>query len=151
LDIVTGRASASRLARSLPLRLALGVLIAAALGLSGCGSRSGATSTSDTPVVIVSPRRTTGPFVVVAVNYHFHDIHPEDQNLISQNRPFIVQNDTDNLHNFTVAGTTISFDIPPEGEVEWSRVGDHLKPGFYRVFCKYHADRGMVGSFTVTP
>lgn len=87
----------------------------------------------------------------MAVNYHFHDIHPEDQNLISENRPFIVQNDTDNLHNFTVAGTTISFDIPPQGEVEWSRVGDHLKPGFYKAFCKYHADRGMVGSFTVTP
>ena len=32
-----------------------------------------------------------------------------------------------------------------------ARIGDHLQPGFYSVYCKYHAYLGMIGMFTVTP
>ena len=100
--------------------------------------------------VIYNPEPTTGPFVVVAVDNHFHDIHPVDQTHISEKRAFIVKNEGQNLHNFTVVGTNISIDIAPGHEFVWNRLGGHLKPGFYQVICKYHAYLGMVGSFWVT-
>jgi len=86
----------------------------------------------------------------VAVDNHFHDIHPEDQTPISENREFIVRNEGANLHNFTVVGTDISVDIPPGHELVWSRLGAHLKPGLYHVICTYHAWAGMAGIFIVT-
>jgi hypothetical protein len=125
--------------------------VACVVAMAACSTVPPSPETSVTPIVIISPERTSGPYVVVAVNYHFHDIHPQDHKKISEDRPFIVKNETDNLHNFSVAGTRISVDVRPNGEMAWSRLGDHLKPGFYQVFCKYHADRGMSGAFTVVP
>jgi plastocyanin len=102
--------------------------------------------------VVESPEPSTGPYVTVAVDYHFHDIHPQDHKQISQDRPFIVKNESANLHNFSIAGTSISADVPPGGSDTIPRLGDVLEPGVtYQVYCKYHADRGMGGSFTVVP
>jgi len=101
-------------------------------------------------VVVTTPPSTTGPYVSVAVDNHFHDIHPSDPPTIRRNRPFIVKNEGQNLHNFTVVGTPISVDISPGHELRWNRIGDHLKPGFYEVFCKYHAYLGMTGNLYVT-
>jgi hypothetical protein len=88
--------------------------------------------------------------VVVAVDDHFHDIHPSDPPTLAADRPFIVKNEGFNLHNFTVVGTGISIDIPPGGTLAWSHIGDRLKPGTYTVVCKYHASVGMIGKFFVT-
>ena len=101
--------------------------------------------------VIFAPEPSVGPFVVVAVDNHFHDIHPVDETRISETRPFIVKNEGNNLHNFTVVGTTISVDIQPGSQLAWARLGDYLKPGSYTVFCKYHVYLGMTGDFIVTP
>lgn len=127
------------------------VFVALTSACTGSSPDSTPTPTSASPVVHVSPEPTTGPYVVVAVNYHFHDIHPEDHKMIGQARPFIVKNETENPHNFSVVGTPISVNIPPGEEMVWDPLGAHLKPGFYQVFCKFHADRGMTGAFTVVP
>jgi plastocyanin len=29
-------------------------------------------------------------------------------------------------------------------------LGNHLRPGTYHIFCKFHVDQGMRGIFTVT-
>src|SRR5436309_11804167 len=92
--------------------------------------------------VIYNPEPSTGPFVVVAVDNHFHDIHPVDRTRISESRPFVVENQGQNLHNFTVVGTDISVDIAPGNELLWSHLGDHLQPGVYHVVCVYHAYLG---------
>ncbi len=97
-----------------------------------------------------NPEPSVGTFVVVAVDNHFHDIHPVDQTRISGDRGFTIKNEGRNLHNFSVTGTAISIDIKPGGELRWPRLGDHLKPGFHTVFCKYHAYQLMTGSFWVT-
>ena len=62
-----------------------------------------------------------------------------------------MKNEGNNLHNFTVVGTTISADIEPGTQLAWARLGDYLKPGSYTVFCKYHVYLGMTGDFIVTP
>jgi len=100
--------------------------------------------------VIYRPEPRHGPFVVVAVDNHFHDIHPVDDPRIAENRPFVVKNEGRNLHNFTVVGTDVDVDIAPGHELRWSRLGDHLPPGSYRVICTYHDYLGMVGDFIVT-
>lgn len=96
------------------------------------------------------PEPTTGPFVVVAVDNHFHDIHYAERNPISEDRPFVVKNEGRNLHNFTVIGTKISIDIWPGHQFRWAHLGDHLTPGTYQVICKYHPYVNMGGHFTVT-
>ena len=138
-----------------PLRIGIPAIAVAAVSLQACSSTpsSGRPSPAFSlrPIVVVTtPPSTTGPYVSVAVDNHFHDIHPSDPPSIRQSRPFIVKNEGQNLHNFTVVGTGISVDIEPGHELRWNRIGDHLKPGFYTVFCKYHAYLGMTGNFYVT-
>ena len=55
--------------------------------------------------MINAPNSQTGPYVVVAVDNHFHDIHPSDPPTITADRPFVVKNEGFNLHNFSVVGT----------------------------------------------
>jgi hypothetical protein len=130
---------------------AAALLAVAMLGLGLAGCRASPPADAQTPIVIEPPQPTTGPYVVVAVDNHFHDIHPADHKTIGEDRPFIVKNEGGNLHNFTVVGTAISFDIRPGGKHVWQRIGDVLSPGTYQVYCKYHGDRGMTGAFTVIP
>jgi hypothetical protein len=100
--------------------------------------------------VIFNPEPTRGPYVVVAVDNHFHDIHPVDDPAIASRRQFVVKNEGFNLHNFSVAGTKISVNLKPGQVLRWRPLGSHLEPGTYHVFCKFHADLGMRGIFTVT-
>jgi hypothetical protein len=98
------------------------------------------------------PRRTIPPpadepYVSVAVDNHFHDIHVEDDITIAFEQGFIVKNQGSNLHNVTIPEIEFSKDIRPGQEVDF--LGDRLAPGTYSVVCKYHASEGMVGSITV--
>ena len=127
-----------------------GLTLVVALVGSSCGGAASPPPLGPDKVIYV-PEPSVGPFVVVAVDNHFHDIHPYDQTQISQTRAFIVKNEGNNLHNFTVVGTTISVDIEPGTQLAWARLGDYLKPGSYTVFCKYHVYLGMTGDFIVTP
>ena len=90
-----------------------------------------------------------GPYVSVAVDNHFHDVHPVDKKQIDDDVAFVVRNEGSNLHNVTFPGLDISEDIEP-GE-SW-----RIKPvrklgglGTYTFFCKYHAEENMRGVFTV--
>ena len=130
------------------------VAVTLALALSGCSNTAGARPTetfSPRPIVVITtPPSTSGPYVVVAVDNHFHDIHPSDPPTIQSNRPFVVKNEGFNLHNFSVVGTNISIDIAPGHQLRWPHIGAHVAPGFYTVVCKYHASVGMTGNFTVS-
>lgn len=90
-----------------------------------------------------------GPYVSVAVDNHFHDIHRENDIRIDSQRAFVVKNQGRNLHNVTIAGTDINEDVEPGDELEFDPVGEFLEPGTYDVICRYHASVGMVGRFTV--
>jgi hypothetical protein len=100
------------------------------------------------PIGVPSPA-PTGPYVSVAVDNHFHDIHAENDIKIDAERAFIVKNQGRNLHNVTIAGTDISQDVKPGDELSFDPVGDFLEPGTYDLICKYHDNVGMTGRFTV--
>lgn len=114
-----------------------------ALTLSGCGDGDGAPRTSGSPPV------ETGPFVSVAVDNHFHDIHPEDHKTIAADRAFEIRNEGRNLHNVTIIGTEISRDVRPGKSLTFDPVGDWLEPGTYQIICKYHDYVGMTGEITI--
>ncbi|MDQ3877116.1 MAG: cupredoxin domain-containing protein [Actinomycetota bacterium] len=122
------------------------LLVVAALVAAGC-----ATSDTSAPEprdsVVFNPEPRHGPYVVVVVDNHFHDIHPVDDPDIAANRPFVVTNEGQNLHNFSVEGTDISRDLHPGDTLRWARIGHVLRPGTYDVFCRFHSN--MTGKFTV--
>jgi hypothetical protein len=110
----------------------------------GCGS-------DDAPEIVpgkVGP--TTGPYVVTAVDNHFHDIHPVDDVDIAADRPLVVTNEGKNLHNFTIVGTDVNRDFRPGRELRFPDLGEFLEVGrTYEIVCHYHASQGMIGMFTV--
>ena len=108
------------------------------------------TETNDDHIPIHDIRdQDGGPYGVVAVDNHFHDIHPEDDIEIKAARVFFVRNEGSNLHNFSIVGTDISKDLRPGDRFTLKPVGQRLEAGTYDVFCKYHDNVGMTGRFTV--
>jgi len=97
------------------------------------------------------PRPTTGPYVSVAVDNHFHDVHPEDDIEIAAGRPFVIRNEGGNLHNVTIPSAGIDRDLRPGKEFRIDPVGEELGVGEHTIICKYHSDQGMTGFFTVVP
>lgn len=87
---------------------------------------------------------TTGPYVSVAVDNHFHDVHADEDITFDASRPFVVRNEGSNLHNVTIPQTGFSKDVRPGRSIRME-----LEPGHYRIICKYHASDDMVGEFTV--
>jgi plastocyanin len=92
---------------------------------------------------------TTGPYVSVAVDNHFHDVHPEDHIEVAADRPFKIENQGRNLHNVTFADLDISKDIRPGKSVTFDPVGEVLGVGTIGFFCKYHDFAEMRGEITV--
>lgn len=118
-------------------------MFGAAILLGACNT--GGTDTRSAP----TPQDTTGPYVSVAVDNHFHDIHPDNDIQINADRSFVVRNEGRNLHNVTIVGTDISRDIRPGRSFTLDPVGETLVPGTYQIICKYHDSVGMNGAITI--
>ena len=113
------------------------------LSLSAC-SRDGGSSSSS-PTILQDPSR---PYVVTAVDNHFHDAHPSEP--IALDRTLVFKNEGRNLHNVTIQRTTLTRDIAPGKSFSIEEVGSLVEgPGRYRLICKYHADQGMNGDLVV--
>ena len=107
---------------------------------------AGGTDSSIRPGKVTS---TTGPYVSVAVDNHFHDVHPADHIEVAADRPFVIENQGRNLHNATFVDLDISKDIPPGKSVTFDPVGEMLGAGKVEFFCKYHDYAGMKGEITI--
>lgn len=92
---------------------------------------------------------TDGPYVSVAVDNHFHDVHPNENIEIDADRAFVIRNEGLNLHNVGIRGTDIDRDIRTGESFRLAPVGDTLPPGTYQIFCRYHDYDGMTGEITV--
>jgi hypothetical protein len=124
-------------------------LVFAAFGVGCSSNEEPPDDAADRQRVSQLPQPTTGPYVSVAVDNHFHDIHPEDDIEIAADRPFVIRNEGRNLHNVTIATAGIDRDIRPGREFRLDRIGDRLDPGVHTIVCKYHADQGMDGRLSV--
>ena len=88
------------------------------------------------------------PYVVTAIDYHFHDAHPS--RLLSPAREVVISNQGSNVHNVTFEGTTFVRDIQPGERLSLGPIGELLtEPGRHVFVCKYHLDRGMRGVLLV--
>ena len=93
---------------------------------------------------------TSGPYVVTAIDYHFHDAHPSLP--IPLNRALEFSNQGSNVHNVTVPGTDVDRNFRPGVRFAFEPVGSLLaEPGRYSFYCKLHRDRGMSGTLVVAP
>jgi hypothetical protein len=94
------------------------------------------------------PDDPTRPYVVTAIDYHFHDAHPS--RLLSPDREVVISNQGSNVHNVTFEGTSFVRDIQPGERLSLGAIGELLpQAGRYRFACKYHLDRGMRGVLLV--
>jgi hypothetical protein len=92
----------------------------------------------------------SGPYVVTAIDYHFHDAHPSLP--IRLDRAVQFSNQGRNPHNVTVEGTTYDRTFGPGKRITIEPIRSLLpEPGRYPFFCKLHADRGMSGVLVLVP
>ena len=99
-------------------------------------------------VTVIVARPSPSPYVITAIDYHFHDAHPTKP--IDVGQTLIVTNQGRALHNVTFPGTKFSRDIPPGGRVVIDDIGNLLGPGRHRIICLYHLDVGMFGTVVIT-
>jgi hypothetical protein len=84
------------------------------------------------------------PYVVTAIDYHFHDAHPSAP--IPLDRAVQFSNQGGNPHNVTIEGTDYDRTIEPGERITIDPIGSLLSgPGRYPFVCRFHADRGMSG------
>ncbi len=115
------------------MRLPAAAAIALLLPLAACGD-------NEAPPV--------GPYVVTAIDYHFHDAHPSLP--IALGRAVQFSNQGSNRHNVTIEGTTYDRTFRPGLRVTIDPISLLLpSPGTYSFVCKLHADRGMSGVLVV--
>ena len=89
-----------------------------------------------------------GPYYVTAIDYHFHDAHPPVP--LRVGRELVFANESSNVHNVTIPGTSFSKDFLPGRLISIDPVGSLLsKPGRYKFYCQYHLDRGMKGTIVI--
>ena len=124
------------------------VTAAVVVSFAACGSSE---ESPDTGTRTILPP-TTGPYVSVAVNNHFHDIHPEDDVQLAGDRSLVIRNEGSNLHNVTLVEADIDVDLETGEELSIGPpLTDLLEVGkTYIFFCKYHPEDRMLGQFTVT-
>ena len=85
-----------------------------------------------------------GPYVVTAIDYHFHDAHPSLP--IPLDRAVQFSNQGRNQHNVTIEGTGYDRTFGPGKRITIRPIRSLLaEPGRYPFVCKLHADRGMSG------
>jgi plastocyanin len=88
------------------------------------------------------------PYVITAIDYHFHDAHPTFP--IGPGRDVIVKNAGRNLHNVSIPALGYSEDVAPGGELVISDIADRFgSPGRYTLVCVIHQDRGMNGTLVI--
>jgi hypothetical protein len=97
-----------------------------------------------------SPTPRTGPYVITAIDYHFHDAHPSLP--IALERAVQFSNQGRNPHNVTIEGTDYDRTVQPGERITIDPISSLLEsPGRYSFVCKLHADRGMSGVLVVGP
>ena len=107
-----------------------------AFALAGC--------TRDAAPPAPSPR----PYVVTAIDYHFHDAHPSLP--IVRDRPVVFKNVGRNPHQVTIPELGYARELPVGEELQLESVAAlGGGAGRYPFFCSYHRDREMTGVLVI--
>jgi plastocyanin len=92
-------------------------------------------------------RSDPDPYVVTAIDYHFHDAHPTFP--ITPGRDLVVKNAGRNRHNVTIPALGFSNDVAPGAQRTIEDIASSLAPGRYELYCALHVDRGMQGVIVI--
>ncbi len=99
-------------------------------------------------VSLVLAGEEPAPYVITAINYHFHDAHPTFP--IAPGRDLVVKNASQNLHNVTIPALNYSEDVKPGEQLVIQDIASQFgAPGRYTFVCLYHQDRGMSGTLII--
>jgi uncharacterized cupredoxin-like copper-binding protein len=103
------------------------------------------TTTTTTSTVPVGNAQTT-----VKVNMVEYAFQLSQSSIPSGQITFVIKNSGNEIHNFAILGNRAGAQIGPGATETWTV---SLPPGTYNYDCDvpFHAERGMVGQFTVTP
>ena len=103
------------------------------------------TTTTPTSTVPVGTGNTT-----VTVNMVEYAFQLSQSSIPSGKITFVIKNSGNEIHNFAILGNKAGAQIGPGATETWTV---SLPPGTYNYDCDvpFHAERGMVGQFTVTP
>jgi hypothetical protein len=93
------------------------------------------------------PPPDSGPYVVTAIDYHFHDAHPSLP--IALDRPVEVKNQGSNIHNVTFEDADFNENVRSGERLRIDPEEVFGEPGEYAFFCKFHVDRGMTGVLAI--
>ncbi len=89
------------------------------------------------------------PYVVTAIDYHFHDAHPTLP--IGPGRDLVVKNAGRTLHNVTIPALGYSQDVRPGAQVTIPSIAEQLAPGSYQLYCRIHLEAfGMKGVIVIS-
>ena len=89
------------------------------------------------------------PYVVTAIDYHFHDAHPTLP--IGPDRDLVVKNAGRTLHNVTIPALGYSRDVAPGNQLTIASIADRLAPGRYQLYCRIHLEAfGMKGVIVIS-
>jgi uncharacterized cupredoxin-like copper-binding protein len=102
-------------------------------------------TTTTTSTVPVGTAKTT-----VTVNMVEYAFQLSQSSIPSGQITFVINNKGNEVHNFAILGNKAGAQIAPGTSETWTV---SLPPGTYNYQCDvpFHAERGMVGQFTVTP
>lgn len=113
---------------------------------------------SSTPTTTTQPPPTTTTSTVpvgtakttVTVNMVEYAFQLSQSSIPSGQITFVINNKGNEVHNFAILGNKAGAQIAPGTSETWTV---SLPPGTYNYQCDvpFHAERGMVGQFTVTP
>jgi hypothetical protein len=117
-----------------------GLVASLLMAISACsdGEAGGQIPSSPSP---------TGPYVVTAIDYHFHDAHPSMP--IEMDRAVEVNNQGSNIHNVTFEGLDYSETVRPGKRLAIEPEDLFGEPGRYPFVCRFHVDRGMTGVLVI--
>jgi uncharacterized cupredoxin-like copper-binding protein len=113
-------------------------------------------STPSTTTTTAPPTTTTSTVPVgtaqttVTVNMVEYAFQLSQTTIPSGQVTFVINNKGNEIHNFAILGNKAGAQIAPGTSETWTV---SLPPGTYNYDCDvpFHAERGMVGQFTVTP
>jgi hypothetical protein len=127
---------------------AYAALLAFGLVVSSCSQSGPAPRPSDPdtgPAPIVYDPSV--PWVITAIDYHFHDAHPTP--VLNPEQPLVFTNAGSNLHNLSIGEAGLDRDLEPGERFTFDLPALLPGPGEYLLVCSYHADRGMRGRIRV--
>jgi plastocyanin len=100
------------------------------------------------PVIRTLPDDPSLPYVITAIDYHFHDAHPTRD--LDPTRAVTFSSQGSVMHNVTIPASGYSHDLAPGQRITLDALGKRLGgAGTYEMFCAYHVAQGMRGTIVI--